>query len=205
MHRGLGLRLSAGAAGVVALALVCAIGVPAWAAKSKSAKPALSISVLSGRANLVTGGSALVAVNVPRRDRRKVKITLGHRNLTRKFVAESNGQLEALVTGLALGSNTLQATVPGGWATKITLVDHPNTGPIFAGPQLEPWICEAGATDPHCDKPTTFSYLYMSTNPADSGFQTYNPAAPPSDVAETTTDTSTRSPSSISRASRGRR
>jgi hypothetical protein len=199
MHRRVGLRLSAGVAGVVALVLVCAIGVPAWASKSakhpaKSAKPALSISVLSGRANLVTGGSALVAVNLPRRDRRKVKITLGRRNVTREFAAESNGHLEALVTGLALGSNTLQAKVPGGWATKITLVNHPNTGPIFAGPQLKPWICEAGATDQQCDRPTTFGYLYMSTNPAESGFQTYNPAAPPSDVAETTTDQGVKVP-----------
>ena len=193
MQRGVGVRLCGGVAAVVALVLVCAIGVPAWAAGShkaptKSAKPALSISVLSGRANLVTGGSALVAVTLPRADRRKVKLTLDRRNVTREFVAEPSGQLEALVTGLALGSNTLQATVPGGWATKIMLVDHPNTGPIFAGPQLEPWVCEAGATDRQCDKPTSFSYLYMSTNPATSGLQTYNPAAPPSDVAQTTTD-----------------
>ncbi len=199
MLRGVGVRLFGAAAAVVALALVCAIGVPAWAAKStrhpaKFEPPALSISVLSGRANLVTGGSALVAVSLPRADRRRVRITLDRRNVTREFVAEPSGRLEALVTGLALGPNTLRATVPGGWATRIALVNHPNTGPIFAGPQLEPWICEAGATDPQCDMPTTFSYLYMSTNPAESGFQTYNPAAAPSDVAETTTDQGVKVP-----------
>jgi len=185
-------RLTGRAVVVVGLVLACAVAVPAWAARSPrhagKSRPALSISVLSGRANLVAGGSALVAVRVPRADRRKVRITLGRRNVTRTFVAEPSGQLEGLVSGLSLGSNRLQATVPGGWATRITLVNHPNSGPIFAGPQLEPWVCEAGATDRKCDKPASFTYLYMSTNPAKSGFQPYDPANPPSDVAQTTTD-----------------
>jgi hypothetical protein len=199
MHvRGMDRRSSAAVA-LVALMLVGAVAVPAWAARSaghraKSGRPSLSITVLSGRANLVTGGSALVAVNLPRTDRRKVKITLGRRSVTREFVPEGASGLDGLVTGLALGSNTLQATVPGGWATKITLVNHPNSGPIFAGPQLEPWICESGATDQRCDKPTSYSYLYMSSDPAKSGFQAYDPANPPSDVAQTTTDQGVRVP-----------
>ena len=49
--------------GFVLVALLCAFTVPADAAKHR--KPALSISVLSGRADLVSGGSALVAINLP--------------------------------------------------------------------------------------------------------------------------------------------
>src|SRR5437763_10551972 len=52
--------------GLVGVLLVCLAAVPADAAKHR--KPALSISVLSGRADLVSGGSALVAINLPRSD-----------------------------------------------------------------------------------------------------------------------------------------
>jgi hypothetical protein len=155
---------------------------------AKHLKPALSISVLSGRANLVSDGSALVAINLPRSDRKRVTITLRNRNVTKAFAVRADGRFEGLLTGLAPGRNVLQATLRSGWATKITLVNHPNSGPVFSGPQLEPWICEQGATDRKCDKPTSFTYVYMSTNPAKRGFQPYNPSSPPSDVAQTKTD-----------------
>jgi Tannase-like family of unknown function (DUF6351) len=172
--------------GLVGLLLLCAAAVPADAARHS--RPALSISVLSGRANLVSGGSALVAINLPRSDRRHVKITLGRRNVTRNFATRKDGSLEGLVKGLALGRNTLQATLPSGWATRITLVNHPIGGPVFSGPQLEPWICQQGAKDKQCDQPPSFKYEYMSTNPTKQGFQPYDPSNPPSDVANTTTD-----------------
>ena len=172
--------------GLVGLLLLCAAAVPADAARHS--KPALSISVLSGRANLVSGGSALVAINLPRSDRAQVKVTVGGRNVTKDFATRQDGSFEGLVTGLALGPSTLQATLPSGWATKITLTNHPIGGPVFAGPQLEPWICEAGATDKQCNQAPSFKYEYMSTNPAKQGFQPYDPSNPPSDVANTTTD-----------------
>ncbi len=172
--------------GLVMLALVCAATVPADAAKHR--KPTLSISVLSGRADLVSGGSALVAINLPRPDRRHVKVTLGRRNVTRVFATRRDGSFEGLVTGLKLGRNTLQATLPSGWTARITLVNHPIGGPVFSGPQLKPWTCQQGARDKQCNQPPSFSYVYKSTNPSKQGFQPYDPSNPPSDVATTTTD-----------------
>ncbi len=176
-------RLWVGLAGAL---LLCAIAVPALAAKS--GRPSLSISVLSGRADLVSGGSALVAIDLPRSDTARVKVTLGRRNVTKQFAVAKAGQLEGLLTGLALGQNVLEAALPSGWATRIILVNHPTGGPLFSGPQLKPWICEAGATDNRCDQPPKFTYAYMSTNPAVRGFQPYDISSPPSDVAQTTTD-----------------
>ena len=173
------------------LLLVCLAAVPADAAKHR--KPVLRISVLSGRADLISGGAALVAIKLPSSDMHSVKVTLGHRNVTRDFVRRG-ARLEALLIGLRLGKNKLQATLPSGWGARITLTNHPNGGPLLAGPQLHPWICESGATDKQCDKPTTFTYVYMSTNPAKHGFQPYNPKSPPSDVATTTTDTGVKVP-----------
>ncbi len=111
------------------LLLLCAAAVPADAARHS--KPALSISVLSGRANLVSGGSALVAINLPRSDRRQVKVTVGRRNVSKDFATRQDGSFEGLVTGLAPGPNTLQAALPSGWAAKITLTNHPIGGPVF--------------------------------------------------------------------------
>ena len=176
-------RLWVGLAGVF---LLCLAAVPADAVMRRRA--ALSISVLSGRADLVSGGSALVAIKLPRSDTRRVKVTLGRMNVTGDFAIRRDGHFEGLVTGLALGRNLLQATLRSGWSARITLVNHPLSGPVFSGPQLEPWLCEPGAVDNKCDEATSFQYVYMSTNPAKQGFQPYDPSNPPSDVAQTKTD-----------------
>jgi Tannase-like family of unknown function (DUF6351) len=178
-----GRRFWVGLAGVL---LLCLAAVPADAARHR--RPALSISVLSGRADLVSGGSALVAINLARSDTRRVKVTLGRRNVTRDFAIRRDGHFEGLVTGLAMGRNVLQATLRTGWATRIMLVNHPTGGPVFSGPQLEPWICEPGAVDKKCDEATSFKYVYLSIDPAKRGFQPYDPSNPPSDVAHTKTD-----------------
>ncbi len=172
--------------GLAGVLLLCLAAVPADAAKHS--RPALSITILSGRADLVSGGSALVAINLPRSQIRHVKVTLGRRNVTKDFALRRDGRFEGLVTGLALGRDVLQATLRSGWATRITLVNHPLGGPVFSGPQLEPWLCEPGAVDKKCDQAPSFSYEYMSTNPAKHGFQPYDPSSPPSDVAQTNTD-----------------
>ena len=59
---------------------------------------------------------------------------------------------------------------------------------VFSGPQLQPWACQSTATDAQCNQPPSYSFLYKSTDPTKSGFQTYDPKSPPSDVATTTTD-----------------
>jgi len=73
------------------------------------------------------------------------------------------------------------------WRVFLT-TDHPNGGPVFSGPQLQPWHCPDGATDAQCDQPPQFTYLYKSTDPSKVDLQPYDPANPPSDVASTTTD-----------------
>jgi hypothetical protein len=176
--------------GIVLAALLVAgwAVVPGDAAKNR--RPRLSISVLSGRADLVSGGSALVAIDLPRRsDARHIRVTVGGRNVRRAFAFRQDGRFEGLVKNLRLGKNVLQATLPSGWAARLTLVNHPIGGPVFSGPQLTPWTCLNGGSDKQCNQAPTFSYLYMSTDPSKSGkFQPYDPSNPPSDVAQTTTD-----------------
>jgi hypothetical protein len=98
------------------------------------------------------------------------------------------------VTGLPLGRSVLRATLPDGSGARIALVNHPVGGPVFSGPQLEPWKCQLTAVDRQCDQPPRFGYVYMSTNPLKGGLQPYDPRNPPSDVALTTTDQGVRVP-----------
>ena len=53
----------------------------------------------------------------------------------------SGRTMMALVTGLNDGSNTLVATA-GKAISKLTVVNHPNAGPVISGPHEQPFICE---------------------------------------------------------------
>src|SRR5581483_6527970 len=90
--------------GLAGVLLLCLAAVPADATRH-GRRPTLSISVLSGRADLVSGGSALVAIQLPRSGARHVGVTLGRRNVTRDFAIRQDGHFEGLVTGLTPGRN----------------------------------------------------------------------------------------------------
>jgi Tannase-like family of unknown function (DUF6351) len=105
----------------------------------------------------------------------------------------ANGSFEGVVTGLAVGPNDVVASMRNGPSVHLTVTNHPTGGPIFAGPQVQPWLCKTvtgwGApTDGQCNTATTFTYAYM-----DAGthtFKPYDPTAPPAPalIASTTTD-----------------
>ncbi|MEA2471585.1 MAG: hypothetical protein QOE38_2584 [Thermoleophilaceae bacterium] len=173
---------------LAAIAAVWLFAVPAEA-KKRAAPSKVSITVLSSRPDLVSGGSALVAIDFSRKaDRRHAKVRVGKRNVTAAFRRSGTRRLLGLVRRLHPGRNVLRATLPSGRGARIALTDHPIGGPIFAGPQLQPWTCQSGARDKQCNQPATFKYVYKSSDPSKSGFQPYDPKNPPSDVATTTTD-----------------
>jgi hypothetical protein len=173
---------------LVALVAVCMTAVPAEAAKPKA-----TIAVLSGRADLVSGGSAFVRINFARRSGiRLAKVKVGKRNVRRSFTRSGRKRLVGVVKGLRAGRNVLRVTLPGGKGARITLVNHPNGGPVFSGPQLQPWKCQKTAVDTQCNQPADFKFLYKADGK--SGFQPYDPANPPSDVETTTTDQGVKVP-----------
>jgi hypothetical protein len=180
-------------------ALLVAIVLAAAAAPTgaAAAKPHgnVAINVISDRADLISGGDALVSVTVPAGDRySRLKLTLGKRKVTREFAKRPNGLFEGLLTGLKVGRNVLSAVLPNGHGARITITDHALGGPVFSGPQIEPWTCEQGAIDKKCDQAAKIQYLYKSTSPTATGLQPYNPADPPTDIATTTTDTGAKVP-----------
>ena len=147
------------------------------------------IQTLSNRADLISDGNALVRVIVPRHTSlASLTVTVNGRDVSSDFARRSGGRIEGLVDGLKDGDNLVVAKLPDGTGAQLTITNHPNGGPVFSGPQIEPWICQKTATDAKCDEPPQFAYFYKSTDPTKQGLQPYNPASPPSDVATTTTD-----------------
>src|ERR1700756_692782 len=114
-----------------AAATALALAVPVVAAQAD--RTPVTISVLSGRADLVSGGSSLVAIDGP--DASKSTVTVDGRDVTPAFAVRRDGRFEGLVSGLKLGPNELRATLPNGHGASIALVNHPNGGPVFSGPQ----------------------------------------------------------------------
>jgi hypothetical protein len=152
--------------------------------------PSVVIKVLSNRADLISAGDALIElllpVGVPLYS---LSIDRDGQDVTGAFAVRSNGRTMGLVTGLANGTNVLTVR---GWhvaPSSVTIVNHPNGGPVTSGPQLQPWTCRnPDAVDAQCNQPPVYSYFYKSTDLLKSGFLAYDPQNPPSDVATTTTD-----------------
>ncbi len=169
----------------------------ALVAVAENAAVAPKMKVLSNRPDLISGGDALVEILLPASaDVSQLKVEREGRDVTSQFALRPNGRVMGRVEGLALGPNTLRASLAGA-STSLTVVNHPNGGPIFAGPQIQPWPCLAGATDAQCNRPASYAFRYKSNNPAQcaaagtaaaSCFLPYDPAQPPASVPTTTTD-----------------
>ncbi len=173
---------------VLVVLMVLGVTTPAVATAPK----ALSLSVLSNtRADLVSDGQALVGISIP--STAGLRVSLGNRDVTKAFGHVVNGHVEGIVDGLRLGANVVTATV-GRAQGHLTITNHPNGGPLFTGPQLQPWSCPAGSVDRQCNTKPRFSLLYLSTNPQKAGLQPYSADTTPTDVATTTTDQGVKVP-----------
>ena len=160
---------------------------------------AFAVSVLSSAPEMVSGGEARVGIEVPEAlPLADVVVMLEGEDVSTQFTARTVGHgLEGRVGGLMEGDNVLDVTSAEGnvTAASVTLVNHPASGPIFSGPQQEPFFC---ATDGHledlelgpvidenCSVETVVSYKYLSET---GGWMDYPESGDrPADVATTTT------------------
>src|SRR3954452_6622254 len=169
-------------------AVIAACGLGAGTAQAAGE---LRLEVLSDRADLVSGGDALVQVTGTTG---KVTADLDGRDVSSAFAKRPNGAIQGLLTGLKSGRNLLTAHAADGRGAQLTITDHQIGGPVFSGEQIQPWLCTTEdeglgkATDAQCNAPTQYAFFYKSTDSSKSGFQPYDPKSPPTDVAQTTTD-----------------
>ena len=141
-------RIGRSAASAALLALA-ALPSPARAVSHAPGDPGVDITVLSGRADLVTAGDALVRFDVPdgiAMD--SVAITRNGEDITRSLHRDDASRtFIGIVDGLQLGENHLFAEWSGSGKSRprrqLTLTDYPKEGPVFSGKYQEPFFCEA--------------------------------------------------------------
>src|SRR4051794_16982389 len=160
----LGSLVAAGGAGAVAPAAGAAV--TSKRAQGATAKQRLAVTVLSGRADLVSGGDALVAPPGVRSTRGLTPRAAG-RDPTPAFSKDAAGRVLGLVKDLPLGKSRVVARTRRR-AARLVVTNHPIGGPVFSGPQVRPWTCQPTARDARCDEPSTFTLLYKSSDPAKS-------------------------------------
>jgi hypothetical protein len=153
------------------------------------------ITIVSNRADLISGGDALVSVDL-RANPRAVRVELNGRNITETFAIRPNGRFEGLVTGLVEGKNVLRVRLGNEAGRRIKITNHPIGGPIFSGTQLQPWLCRTQlqtnpslgpAFDAQCNAPTATELFYRNLSDQFVPYDRTNPPAPES-IRQTTTD-----------------
>ena len=148
-------------------------------------QPAL-LEAISNRPDKISGGNVLV------------RTAPGPLRLNGEVIEPEIQDGKALITGLTVGRNKLELL--GGDGTKtaeLTLNNHPISGPVFSGPQEQPFLCQTDKfplpgdaflgppLDSNCSVETVVSYVYKATD------KSWKPLISrtelPSDIANTTT------------------
>lgn len=114
-----------------------------------SQQAGIVVEVLSSAPDQVSGGDALVEVSAPSNvPPSQLRVALNGVDITAAFDISPDGTLVGLVTGLVEGENTVVGSVShfvsrGMYAppTTLNVTNHPKEGPMFSGPQQQPFVC----------------------------------------------------------------
>src|SRR5438067_1658388 len=146
-------------------------------AHAQTAKNGFAIQVISTRADLVSGGDALVQIAVPATvSAGRLAVTANGRDVSGAFKLGSKpNTFLGLVSDLPNGRSEIQAGVRGEKpSASLAIVGHPIAGPVMSGPHQNPFICETQAfgfgqpLDADCAVATRVEYFYRS-NAAPAG------------------------------------
>ena len=161
------------------VAIVSGLTMPVSAQKIGAAPP-LEIRALSTRPEFVSGGDVLVEISGPvTLTAKNLAVRLNGKDVSAAFKpaaqslapsAVEGKALVGVVTGLNVGSNSIQASMRGNKATaQLTVVNHPITGPVIYSPHQTPFICETQAVglgaplDADCSATMKVEYFYRSS------------------------------------------
>ena len=178
------LRLLAVAA---ILGLVAALLLPLGGGPARAAG-VVEILSLSGRADTVMGGDVLLEVVLPDgASADDLTVEVDGRDVSDRFAPRPayDGRVIGLVDGLSLGENVVTARLRDGRGARLTVVDHPQSGPVTSGPQIQPWYCDTGEQG-DCSREPTYEFHFIPVT--GGGFQPWDESVPPEFVATTTTD-----------------
>jgi hypothetical protein len=168
-----------------AAALAC-FSVIAFAKDNASGQ--FEIRTLSNRADLISGGDALVEVGVPRTvPLQHVKLYLNGRDVTASFRTDASARvMRGMLTGLVQGRNDFLVDSNGQGngrpRASLAITNHAIGGPVLLGSQTQPWVCATPtptpavgnqpatngsglstfATDAHCNIATEYRLFYRT-------------------------------------------
>lgn len=136
----------------------------------------LQVTAVSSRPGTVSGDDALIRVEVPASIAAdQVRVEVEGRDVTSSFRPSGDNALMGVVKELSKGDNKLTARAQGADSGQLTLKNHPITGPVFAGPHEQPFVCDTaefktvtGGTlgqpiDKDCSVKTRVDYMYRTT------------------------------------------
>jgi hypothetical protein len=99
------------------------------------------LQLLSSPAAWVSGGDARIAVRAAPGLHDKLQLWLNGRPIGMPLASRGD-RLEGVVRGLVVGENRLEVHHrSSGLRDRLTLTNHPITGPMFTGPQQTPFVC----------------------------------------------------------------
>jgi hypothetical protein len=177
---------------IVSLLLTGCLLITLFAVDAEPTPRNFEIVTLSNRADLISGGDALVEVRVPKNvPLKKVTLWLNGHEVTAAFQTnEAARTMRGVLTGLVVGENEFLADSNGNGNGRpratLRILNHPIGGPVLLGSQTTPWICatptpvaESGntpasnasglttfAVDAQCNIATEYKLFYRTTTPA---------------------------------------
>jgi len=177
---------------IIARALAALLCCAAFAVFAKdNASGQFQIRTLSNRADLISGGDALVEVVVPQTaPLQHVRLFLNGRDVTASFSTNAGARvMRGVLTGLVDGPNEFLADSNGQGKGRprasLTITNHPIGGPVLLGSQTQPWVCATptgspaagntpatnpsglttSAIDAQCNIATEFHLFYRTKTP----------------------------------------
>src|SRR5262245_30731962 len=118
---------------------------PLGAPERGAAAPPTEIKILSSAPHQVSGGDALVRVQFPAPDDLLTKATrrLNGVNVTNQLtLIPAEGAFQGVVSGFLVGANLLQlypSPKSPSVLAQLAVTNYPQSGPIFSGPQQQPF------------------------------------------------------------------
>lgn len=104
--------------------------------------PKVTLRVLSSLPQYVSGGDARIAIEADKSLQPGLELWLNGQKVSLSRQTVTDGGVEGILGGLQLGENYLEVrSVASGRLAWVALKNHPITGPMFSGPQQEPFVC----------------------------------------------------------------
>ncbi len=151
-----------------------------------SALTGTSLQTLSNRADLVSGGAALVEVKLPEKAvASQLRVDVDGTDVTSAFSTVADGRTLGVVKGLKNGTNTVSVKSSNGSfvGAQLVITNAPVGGPVILSAQPSPWICatpspvaasgntpasnasglSTNATDAQCNIATEYKLFYRTT------------------------------------------